>query len=166
MSSDRRGNQDLWLLPSSGGEMTPLTNDPTPDWNPRWSPDGNQLAFYSYRGGNRDIWVMPSRGGPARQLTSHQRHESFPVWSPDGHEIAFQVNQEGTTFIVSAAGGEPRRVVTLGATSVHAWSPDKQSLVVVRQGRLRHWRLSQQDGAIARLTELGPDSFDAFALTT
>jgi Tol biopolymer transport system component len=32
VSSDRRGNQDLWLLPAAGGEMTPLTTDPTPDW--------------------------------------------------------------------------------------------------------------------------------------
>ena len=31
VSSDRRGNQDLWLLPAAGGEMTPLTTDPTPD---------------------------------------------------------------------------------------------------------------------------------------
>ena len=71
VSSDRRGNQDLWVLPATGGEMTPLTTDPTPDWNPRWSPDGSQIAFYAYRSGNRDIWVMPARGGPARQLTTH-----------------------------------------------------------------------------------------------
>ena len=43
VSSDRRGNQDLWLLPAAGGEMTPLTTDPTPDWNPRWSPNGARL---------------------------------------------------------------------------------------------------------------------------
>ena len=42
VSSDRRGNQDLWVLPATGGEMTPLTTDPTPDWNPRWSPDGSR----------------------------------------------------------------------------------------------------------------------------
>ena len=47
VSSDRRGNQDLWLLPAAGGEMTPLTTDPTPDWNPRWSPDGREIAFYA-----------------------------------------------------------------------------------------------------------------------
>jgi Tol biopolymer transport system component len=37
VSSDRRGNQDLWVLPAAGGEMTALTTDSTPDWNPRWS---------------------------------------------------------------------------------------------------------------------------------
>ena len=88
VSSDRRGNQDLWVLPATGGEMTPLTTDPTPDWSPRWSPDGSQIAFYAYRSGNRDIWVMPARGGPARQLTNHPAIDWFPSWSPvDGREI-------------------------------------------------------------------------------
>ena len=37
-----------------------ISIDPTPDWNPRWSPDGREIAFYAYRTGNRDIFVMPS----------------------------------------------------------------------------------------------------------
>src|SRR6185295_8247563 len=60
VSSDRRGNQDLWLLPAAGGEMTPLTTDPAPDWDPRWSPDGREIAFYAYRSGNRDS-SLPTR---------------------------------------------------------------------------------------------------------
>ena len=98
VSSDRRGNQDLWVLPATGGEMTPLTTDPTPDWSPRWSPDGSQIAFYAYRSGNRDIWVMPARGGPARPLTNHPAIDWFPSWSPpDGREIAFDSQREGET---------------------------------------------------------------------
>ena len=137
VSSDRRGNQDLWVLPATGGEMTPLTTDPTPDWNPRWSPDGSQIAFYAYRSGNRDIWVMPARGGPARQLTNHPAIDFFPSWSPvDGREIAFGSQREGEAaiWIVAATGGEPRRVTTGNAN--FGWSPDGQWFVVRRQGRL------------------------------
>lgn len=133
VSSDRRGNQDLWILPASGGEMTPLTNDPTPDWNPRWSPDGSEIAFYSYRSGNRDIWVMPSSGGPARQLTFNLGFDWFPSWSPDGLEIAFTTQAPESVSIVSAAGGEPR-LLTSGANP--AWSPDGQWLVFRQAGSL------------------------------
>ena len=135
VSSDRRGNQDLWVLPASGGEMTPLTTDPTPDWNPRWSPDGREIAFFGYRSGNRDIWVMPARGGPARQVTSHTTYNSFPSWSPLGGEIAFQSVRDGeaTIWIVAATGGEPRRVAPGEAVD---WSPDGERLIFVRQGRL------------------------------
>ena len=98
VSSDRRGNQDLWILPSTGGEMTPLTNDPTPDWDPRWSPDGREIAFYAYRSGNRDIWVMPSSGGPARQLTSHAATGC----------IRLVAQRSGNRFLSHEPGGRPR----------------------------------------------------------
>jgi Tol biopolymer transport system component len=144
VSSDRRGNQDLWLLPVAGGEMTPLTTDATPDWNPRWSPDGREIAFYSYRSGNRDIWVMPSRGGPARQITSHAAQDMMPSWSPDGRELAFQSQRDGTSsiWIVDAKGSEPRRVAT--AEAIIEWSPDGHWLVVKRAEQL--YRVRREGG--------------------
>jgi serine/threonine protein kinase len=143
VSSDRRGNQDLWVLPASGGEMTQLTRDPTPDWNPRWSPDGREMLFYALRSGNRDIWVMPSGGGPARRLTSRPEIEWYPAWSPDGREIAYQRSpgSEPEIWIMSATGDQPR---LLSKGSVPAWSPDGQSLVVVRQGSL--FRVAKNGG--------------------
>ncbi len=108
LSSDRRGNQDLWVLPVTGGEMTQLTNEPSPDWSPRWSPNGQELVFYSYRSGNRDIWVMPAKGGAARQLTSSPGQDRYPAWSPDGREIAFTAQGNRRTLIVDANGGEAR----------------------------------------------------------
>jgi Tol biopolymer transport system component len=134
LSSDRRGNQDLWVMPAEGGEMTPLTTDPAPDWNPRWSPDGREIVFYSARSGNRDIWVMPSAGGPARQLTANSRSESEPSWSPDGREILFS-SGERAAWIVSAAGGEPR-LLAEGFTADPVWSPDGSWILLRKHGLL------------------------------
>jgi Tol biopolymer transport system component len=134
LSSDRRGNPDLWLLPAEGGEMTPLATDATPDWSPRWSPDGSAIVFYAYRSGNRDIWVMPARGGPARQLTKHPGEDRYPSWSPDGSEIALSSAGLRQLMIVPASGGEPRVVPGVGQ-GIAEWSPTG-SLVLTRQGRL------------------------------
>jgi Tol biopolymer transport system component len=136
ISSDRRGNQDLWVLPATGGDMTPLTTDPTPDWLPRWSPDGSRIVFYAYRSGNRDVWVMPARGGPARQLTSDPATDWFPMWSPpDGREIAFisQRERPSALWVVAEAGGEPHRLAAAGDGD---WSPDGGSFVVNQGGKL------------------------------
>ena len=137
LSSNRRGNQDLWVLPATGGEMTPLTTDPTPDWNPRWSPDGSQIAFYAYRSGNRDIWVMPARGGPAQQLTDDPATDWWLNWAPgDGREIAFVSERGGESeavWVVAAAGGKPRRVASGFAPD---WSPDGTWMAVLSQDRL------------------------------
>jgi len=54
-----------------------------PDWHPRWSPDGNEIAFYSFRSGFRDIWIMPTSGGRAHQITHSELNDWFPTWSPD-----------------------------------------------------------------------------------
>jgi Tol biopolymer transport system component len=156
VSSNRRGNQDLWLLPAAGGEMTPLTTEPTPDWNPRWSPDGHEIAFYAYRSGNRDIWVIPSRGGPARQLSSHPGQDWYPSWSPDGHEIAFHSRGTAATLIVGVRGGEPRPLAAAGG-AIAEWSPDGQWFVIQRQNRL--YRVAKDGGEPVLLPPTGARPF-------
>jgi Tol biopolymer transport system component len=129
VSSDRSGNQDVWLMPADGGEMRPITTDPTPDWAPRWSPDGKQMAFYSYRSGNRDIWILPLEGGPARQLTHDPAADLLPRWSSNGREIVFLSGRRppGGIWIVQATGGEPKPIENLlPSDSVPVWSSDGQ----------------------------------------
>jgi len=126
--------------------MTPLATDPTPDWAPRWSPDGNEIAFYSYRSGNRDIWVMPSRGGPARQLTSDPGHDYYPSWSPDGRIIAYQSRGKASTILMNAKGGDSRSLGTGVLTpSQVEWSRDGRSLLFLKNGHL--FRVSRDGGA-------------------
>jgi Tol biopolymer transport system component len=127
--------------------MTPLTTDPTPDWSPRWSPDGREIAFYAYRSGNRDIWAMPSRGGPARQLTSNPAQDSNPTWSPDGHEIAFdslRIGRSGT-WLVDAQGGDAR-FVTATKGGFSEWLPDGRGFVVIKQDSDRLYRVAKDGG--------------------
>jgi TolB protein len=151
INSDRVGNQDLWILPSEGGEMTPLATDPRPDWAPRWSPDSEEIAFYSYRSGNREIWVMPAGGGPSRQLTSHPAEDAVPTWSPDGREIAFISRRSGNRdiWVVAAEGGEPRQVTVdpLDA-DFPVWSPDGRSLVYqsLNKGEIRLFVIPAEGG--------------------
>jgi Tol biopolymer transport system component len=125
--------------------MTPLTSHPTPDWQPRWSPDGRQIVFYAYRSGNRDVWVMPATGGSAQQLTDDTATDWMPSWSPAGDRIAFASDRHGGTgglWITSVAGGETQRLTTDGL--FHDWSPDGQWLAIVSQGGLS--RVAAQGG--------------------
>jgi Tol biopolymer transport system component len=135
LSSNRRGNQDLWRMPTSGGDMQQLTSDPTPDWRPSISRDGKHIVFYAYRSGNRDIWIMPSAGGPARQITTHESGDYHPVWSPDGSRIAFSSTRSGTfnIMVVAASGGEPTAVATNPGDNIPTWSPDGRSIAFNRQ---------------------------------
>jgi Tol biopolymer transport system component len=80
---------DIYTMPIAGGHPTRITSGLAFDMQPRFSPDGRQLAFTSDRGGGDNIWVMNADGSGARQIT----HENFrllnaPTWSPDGQYIA------------------------------------------------------------------------------
>ncbi|MFD0049593.1 S9 family peptidase [Actinomycetes bacterium NPDC127524] len=51
--------------------------------SPRWSPDGQSLAFLSNRTGKNQIYLMSTYGGEAKQLTDFTYGASTPIWSPD-----------------------------------------------------------------------------------
>lgn len=150
-SSDRAGSQDLWTLTLDTGELRQLTNDPAPEWAPRWSPDGRELAFYASRTGDREIYVMPAAGGPARRLTTSPGLDATPDWSPDGRWIAFRSERTGSSdiWVVPAAGGRERLIAPHTAPDyAPTFSPDGRWLAFgsQRDGLQKVWRVRFPDG--------------------
>jgi Tol biopolymer transport system component len=64
---------------------------------PRFSPDGNWIAYWDGLEGSGDIlgadasraFVVPARGGPARPICPSFAASAYPVWSADGSSILF-----------------------------------------------------------------------------
>ncbi len=81
---------DIWSANENGSGIERLTVHRAREVYPRYSPDGQWIAFSSNRQGNYDVWVMPARGGAARQLTYHSGNDTAVGWTPDGKKIIFQ----------------------------------------------------------------------------
>ena len=69
--SENKRHQEVWVVPTAGGEPMRYTSPSTESSNPRFTPDGKYLQFNSTRpGGRGNTWVlrMDAPGGEASQL--------------------------------------------------------------------------------------------------
>ncbi len=126
---------DIWVVPSGGGELRRLTRQKGPADHPVWSPDGRFIAYtghdrHSGYYTNRGIWIVPSEGGEPRELTADF---DFPV---------------GDYAIKDVLGVEQPGV------SPH-WSPDGKSvlMIVSAHGAVNLWRFAVSDGQGRQLTK-------------
>jgi len=88
---------DIYRMPRSGGDAEPLTSGMAWNMQPRFSPDGDWIAFTSDRSGGDNIWIMRADGSDARQITDESfRLLNNPTWSPDGEYIAARKHFTGT----------------------------------------------------------------------
>ncbi|MFQ5816769.1 MAG: prolyl oligopeptidase family serine peptidase [Terriglobia bacterium] len=80
----------IWFIRPDGSGHRQLTGGHARDFAPRWSPEGQRLAFLSTRRGKPQIFILDlEQGGEARQLTHQEKGAGNPAWSPDGGSIAF-----------------------------------------------------------------------------
>lgn len=79
---------DLYLLPVEGGEARRVTSGPAWEVQPRFSPDGKELAFTSDRGGGNNLWRIGVDGKNPVQVTKERfRLLNNPAWTPDGQYL-------------------------------------------------------------------------------
>ena len=80
----------IWMANLATKQHTQLTFGDKSSTNPKWSPDGNWIAFTSNRKDNRNnLYLLSLNGGEAEPLTDGKSAVINFNWSPDGRSIAF-----------------------------------------------------------------------------
>ena len=119
----------LWIRQISGGRSLPLIPEfPEAIGGPRWSPDGNQLVFYT----KGAIYTIPALGGtPKKILELEDQHawRSSPAWSPDGRSLAYV--QEESIMLRSLEDHTSRVLATPPLPKDLRWSPDGRFIAFV-----------------------------------
>ncbi|MCP4247409.1 MAG: hypothetical protein GY778_10215, partial [bacterium] len=85
------------------------------DHGQKYSPDGQRIAFTSWRTGSWDIWLADADGSNQVRLTEMESTQcGDPRWSPDGQWIAFDCVADANKdiYVVNVHGHAPRRLTS------------------------------------------------------
>jgi Tol biopolymer transport system component len=137
--SSVRGRFGIFRRRLSGGDAEVVTEVDGHAFGPVWSPDGSEVAFYSFQESESvQLFVAPAPGGTPQQLTGLRGGGYDPTWSPDGRTIAFgSRGPEGNEYThiwtvsrdsVGRPWGTPVRLTDFPC-SYPDWAPDGSALV-------------------------------------
>jgi tricorn protease len=136
---------DLWKAPADGGVAVRLTAHPGQELFPKFSPDGNWIAFTGQYDGDEQVYVMPAEGGAPKQLTYYPAVGPLPPrwgydhqvygWTPDGSAVLFRglrdtdgVEVQTALYTIDVDGGLPVKL-PMPTSGAGDFSPDGSKMV-------------------------------------
>lgn len=147
---DRR--RHLWVIDLASRSVTQITQgNEWDDTDPRWSPDGQKIAFYSDRSGlyweqvansTSQLWTVTADGKTVTKIADHATSAAPPQWSKDAKRIAYfsREREDGPRTLrlaPSSGAASARDVLTNLDLSVHGltWSQDDRFLYFISNER-------------------------------
>ncbi len=131
---------DIFTVPASKGDARNLTqSSDSCERDPKWSPDGQSICYFSDAGGEYKLIIRPASGigeGKGYQLGNFPAYYYDPVWSPDGSKVAYRDNHH-VIWYLDVASGKNIRVDELPYENPRysdepCWSPDSKWLTYNR----------------------------------
>ena len=137
---------DIWIVEKNGGTAARLSSPPGEESYPKFSPDGQSIAFSGNYNGNTDIYTIPVTGGVPKRITFHGDPDRVVGWYPDGKSILFASYRESgrlrfnRLFKIDKEGGLPE-VLPPAYAENGSLSPDGNQLAFTDKSRLtRTWK--------------------------
>jgi TolB protein len=121
------GVKELYQMDYDGNGAEAVTGYKSTVITPAWSPDGEKIAFTSFRRGAPDIEILSRTDHRPYTFERAGGNTFTPSWSPDGSKIAFASSREGNNteiYIADWNGKNIRRLtVSKSWNNSPVWNP-------------------------------------------
>ena len=148
--SNRDGDFDIYVMNADGSRVTQVTHNTINEFDPIWSPNGQQIAFGRISGCCAAAVVVINADGSGERVLADN---GFPgAWSPDGRQIAF--NRNGDVYVMNVDGSGVTQLTHDGTASPTAWSPNGQQIAFIstRDGDEEIYVMNADGSGVTRLT--------------
>lgn len=99
---------DLWIIKTDGSQHQKLTTKETGEFSPKWSPNGDRLAFVSSTEEGSEIYMYWLNTGKAAKISQLESTPSSLTWSPKGDQLAFSMKLETKPPVVVHMPKKPK----------------------------------------------------------
>ncbi|MBA4421986.1 MAG: Tol-Pal system beta propeller repeat protein TolB [Syntrophus sp. (in: bacteria)] len=148
---------DLYTSNFDGSDLRRITSYNSLTLAPRWSPDGRQLAFTSYKDGKPDIYLRDLVTEKTEKITSYPGLNLPGSWSRDGTRLLVTLSRDGNQEIYDMTVGNRllqrlTREFSIDVSPVR--SPDEKRIAFVsnRNGSPQIYIMDADGGNVRRLT--------------
>ncbi len=147
----------LLVADADGTDPQTIVSSNEPLLSPRWSPEGNRIAYVSFEAKKPVVYVQNLSTGGRQAVANFRGSNSSPAWSPDGKRLAVTLTKDGGSqlYVMNADGSDAKRVMSSGAIDTEAhFTPDGNAILFTsdRGGSPQIYRLNLGSGAVERLT--------------
>lgn len=158
--NDATGSKELYLVDYDGADLRRVTADKSLVVLPRWSPDGKEILYTTYRKGNPDLYRFDLTEGLSRPFATHRGLNSAAAYSPDGKTVVATLSYEGwpNLYLLDRSGRVIRRLTHDRAADTSAcFSPDGKKIAFVsdRPGWPQVYVMDADGTNVTRLSESG-----------
>ncbi len=156
--SDGTGRKEVYVSDILGRHPRQITRHKALCVSPRFTPDGNFLAYSSYHRGNQDLYITDLRQNTATNALSRRKGLNLaPAFANDGRTMVVTLSQGGTPdlYTIDRQGNIIEQLTSRSGINVSpAFSPDGQSLAFVsdRSGKPNVYVMNMSSRQVQRLT--------------
>jgi TolB protein len=152
--------QDIYIMNYDGSGLKNMTGQQNIVLAPRWSPNGQYLAFTSYKSGRPEVYLLNLKTGHEKKASSFNGLNLCGSFSPDSRKLLLTLSKDGNEEIYALEIDTMalKRLTRSYAIDVSpSWSPDGNKIAFVsnRSGSPQIFTMDTDGNNVKRITFQG-----------